>query len=46
VAVVVDAVLGKLPGFGATVGIVVVILGVAIVNLPSAETRGPPRERP
>ena len=41
VAVVVDAVLGKLPGIGATVGVVIVILGVAIVNLPSAERRPP-----
>ncbi len=37
VAVVVDAFLGKLPGFGATVGVVVVIVGVAIVNHPRAE---------
>jgi drug/metabolite transporter (DMT)-like permease len=46
VAVVVDAVVGKLPGFGATVGVVVVILGVAIVNLPSAERRAPLSDRP
>jgi drug/metabolite transporter (DMT)-like permease len=45
VAVIVDAVLGKLPGFGATIGVVVVILGVAIVNLPSAERPAPPSER-
>jgi drug/metabolite transporter (DMT)-like permease len=41
VAVIADAVLGKLPGVGATVGVVIVILGVAIVNLPSAEKRAP-----
>jgi drug/metabolite transporter (DMT)-like permease len=46
VAVLVDAVQGKLPGFGATVGVVVVILGVAIVNLPNAERRAPVSERP
>jgi drug/metabolite transporter (DMT)-like permease len=46
VAVLVDAVQGKLPGFGATVGVVVVILGVAIVNLPNAERHAPVSERP
>ncbi len=37
VAVVVEAFRGALPGFEATVGIAVVILGVAIVNHPRAE---------
>lgn len=37
VAVLVEAVRGSLPGTGAMVGIVLVILGVAIVNLPRAE---------
>ena len=37
VAVLVEAVRGSLPGAGAMVGIVMVILGVAIVNLPRAE---------
>ena len=37
VAVLVEAVRGSLPGLGAMVGIVLVILGVAIVNLPRAE---------
>jgi drug/metabolite transporter (DMT)-like permease len=37
VAVLVEAVQGSLPGAGAMVGIVLVILGVAIVNLPRAE---------
>ena len=45
VAVIVDAVLGKLPGFGATIGVVIAILGVAIVNVPSAEGRAPLSER-
>lgn len=45
VAVVVDAFLGKLPGFGATVGVVVVIAGVAIVNHPRAEVRSPTEGR-
>ncbi|HEX4010948.1 MAG TPA: DMT family transporter [Solirubrobacteraceae bacterium] len=39
VAVLVDAAQGKLPGPGATIGIVVVILGVVIVNLPRAESQ-------
>jgi drug/metabolite transporter (DMT)-like permease len=37
VAVLIDAVQGNLPGPAATVGIVVVIAGVAIVNHPRAE---------
>jgi drug/metabolite transporter (DMT)-like permease len=37
VAVLVDAVQGQLPGPAATVGIIVVIAGVAIVNHPRAE---------
>jgi drug/metabolite transporter (DMT)-like permease len=37
VAVVIEAIRGTLPGFGATVGVAVVILGVAIVNHPRAE---------
>jgi drug/metabolite transporter (DMT)-like permease len=37
VAVLVEAVRGSLPGVAAMVGIVLVILGVAIVNLPRAE---------
>jgi drug/metabolite transporter (DMT)-like permease len=37
VAVLIDAVQGNLPGPAATVGIVVVIVGVAIVNHPRAE---------
>ena len=37
VAVVIEAVQGALPGLGAMVGIVLVILGVAIVNHPRAE---------
>ncbi|HEX3979127.1 MAG TPA: DMT family transporter [Solirubrobacteraceae bacterium] len=37
VAVLVEAVRGSLPGVGAMVGIVLVILGVAIVNVPRAE---------
>jgi drug/metabolite transporter (DMT)-like permease len=40
VAVVTDAFLGQLPGLGATIGVAVVILGVAIVNLPRAEAAG------
>lgn len=43
VAVVIEAVQGALPGAGAMAGIVLVILGVAIVNLPRAE--GPPLRR-
>src|SRR3984885_7445326 len=41
VAVLVDAIQGELPGPGATVGIVVVIAGVAIVNHPRAEASTP-----
>ena len=37
VAVVIDAVQGNLPGPAASVGIIVVIVGVAIVNHPRAE---------
>jgi drug/metabolite transporter (DMT)-like permease len=37
VAVVIEAVRGALPGVGATIGVGVVILGVAIVNHPRAE---------
>jgi drug/metabolite transporter (DMT)-like permease len=37
VAVLVDAVHGALPGPAATIGIIVVIIGVAIVNHPRAE---------
>ncbi len=37
VAAVTDAILGKLPGLGSTIGIVIVILGVAIVDHPRAE---------
>jgi drug/metabolite transporter (DMT)-like permease len=37
VAVAIEAVQGALPGVGATIGVAIVILGVAIVNLPSAE---------
>jgi drug/metabolite transporter (DMT)-like permease len=37
VAVLIDAIQGKLPGPAATAGIVVVIAGVAIVNHPRAE---------
>jgi drug/metabolite transporter (DMT)-like permease len=40
VAVLVDAARGKLPGFTATAGIAVVIVGVAIVNHPRAEPPG------
>ena len=48
VAVLIDAAQGALPGPSATVGIVVVIIGVAIVNNPraeastAAELQGPP----
>jgi drug/metabolite transporter (DMT)-like permease len=41
VAVLIDAIQGALPGPGATVGIVVVIAGVAIVNHPRAEASTP-----
>jgi drug/metabolite transporter (DMT)-like permease len=41
VAVLIDAVQGQLPGAAATVGIVVVITGVAIVNHPRAEASTP-----
>jgi O-acetylserine/cysteine efflux transporter len=37
VAVVIEAVRGRLPGAVATIGVALVILGVAIVNLPRAE---------
>jgi drug/metabolite transporter (DMT)-like permease len=37
VAVVIDAFQGKLPGVGASIGVALVILGVAIVNHPRAE---------
>ena len=37
VAVVIEAFQGQLPGFAATVGVALVILGVAIVNHPHAE---------
>jgi drug/metabolite transporter (DMT)-like permease len=39
VAVLVDAARGKLGGLTATVGIAIVIIGVAIVNHPRAEPR-------
>jgi drug/metabolite transporter (DMT)-like permease len=39
VAVVIEAIQGELPGLGAMIGIVLVILGVAIVNHPRAEAR-------
>ena len=48
VAVLIDAAQGALPGPSATVGIIVVIIGVAIVNNPraeaptTAELQGPP----
>ena len=38
VAVLTDAFLGKLPGVGTTIGVVIVILGVGIVNHPKAES--------
>ncbi len=38
VAVVIEAVRGRLPGVGATIGVAVVIAGVAIVNHPRAES--------
>ncbi len=37
VAVIIQAIQGKLPGVSATIGVVLVILGVAIVNHPRAE---------
>ena len=37
VAVVIEASRGALPGVGATIGVALVILGVAIVNHPRAE---------
>ncbi len=37
VAVVIEAIRGALPGLGATIGVALVILGVAIVNHPRAE---------
>ena len=47
VAVLIDAAQGALPGPSATIGIIVVIIGVAIVNnpraeAPTAELQGPP----
>jgi drug/metabolite transporter (DMT)-like permease len=42
VAVLIEAAQGELPGPAATVGIFVVITGVAIVNHPSAEARPTP----
>ncbi len=42
VAVIIEAVRGTLPGPGATLGVAIVILGVAIVNHPRAEAP-PPR---
>jgi drug/metabolite transporter (DMT)-like permease len=42
VAVLIDAVQGQLPGPAATLGIVVVIAGVAIVNHPRAEAEPEP----
>jgi drug/metabolite transporter (DMT)-like permease len=45
VAVLVDACQGKLPGLGATVGVAVVIVGVAIVNHPRAEAQRPATAR-
>jgi drug/metabolite transporter (DMT)-like permease len=39
VAVVIDAVQGQLPGLPATIGVALVILGVAIVNHPRSEQR-------
>jgi drug/metabolite transporter (DMT)-like permease len=46
VAVVIEAFRGKLPGVTATIGIAVVIVGVAIVNHPRAETPEPDRDDP
>jgi drug/metabolite transporter (DMT)-like permease len=47
VAVVIEAFQGQLPGVTATVGVAVVILGVAIVNHPRAEERAvEPNELP
>jgi drug/metabolite transporter (DMT)-like permease len=43
VAVVIEAVRGALPGVGASIGVALVILGIAIVNHPRAE-RSPARE--
>lgn len=40
IAVLVDAVRGKLPGLTASAGIVIVIFGVAVVNHPRAEAPG------
>ncbi len=37
VAVVIEAVRGTLPGVSATIGVAIVIIGVAIVNHPRAE---------
>jgi drug/metabolite transporter (DMT)-like permease len=46
VAVVIEALRGQLPGVGATIGVVVVIVGVAIVNLPRAERAASPAGEP
>ncbi len=46
VAVVIEAVRGTLPGPGATAGVALVILGVAIVNHPRAEAPAIARGRP
>ena len=51
VAVAVEAIRGALPGIPATIGVIIVIIGVAIVNLPSAESastseRGSTAKRP
>jgi drug/metabolite transporter (DMT)-like permease len=47
VAVVIEAFQGQLPGLVGTIGVAVVILGVAIVNHPRAEHRAiAPAERP
>ena len=43
VAVLIEAVRGELPGITATIGIAVVIIGVAIVNHPRAEAPEPDR---
>jgi drug/metabolite transporter (DMT)-like permease len=37
VAVAVEATRGALPGIPATIGVIIAIIGVAIVNLPSAD---------
>jgi drug/metabolite transporter (DMT)-like permease len=45
VALVIEAFRGNLPGLAATVGMVIVIAGVAIVNLPQAEAPAEHAER-